>query len=98
MALTCLNGLCWCRFVVCDSYENPHKVYMWDLQANTAFVVGTFVEANWPSPETGRRGVHPHFTPDGVLHCTACSCAGLPVLFLAHALVFDNCQSSGGSS
>ena len=63
--------------MVCDSYDNPHKVYMWDLEANTAFVVATFAEANWPSPETGRRGLHPHFTPDGLLHCPALHC---PVL------------------
>lgn len=61
------------RYVVCDSFENPRKVYVWDLEANTAFVVGTFAEANWPSPETGRRGLHTHFTPDGQLHYYFCS-------------------------
>ena len=71
--LTCAG----CRYVVCDSFENPRKVYVWDLEADTAFVVGTFGEANWPSPETGRRGLHTHFTPDGQQHCMPC-CAADP--------------------
>ena len=58
-----------CRYVVCDSIENPRKLYVWDLEGNTAFTVGTFVEANWPSPETGRSGLQAHFTPDGEHPC-----------------------------
>lgn len=50
---------------MCDSIENPRKLYVWDLEGNTVFTVGTFVEANWPSPETGRSGLQAHFTPDG---------------------------------
>lgn len=73
-----------CRYVVCDSFENPCKVYVWDLEANTAFTVGTFGEANWPSPETGRRGLHTHFTPDGELHCLHARCAVQPTAERPH--------------
>ena len=58
------------RYVVCDSYESPRKVALWDLQAGTAFTVGTFKEANWPDPETGRTGLYAHFTPDGTLQAS----------------------------
>lgn len=57
--------LCWHRYVVCDSFEAPRKLHVWDLEANTAFTVGTLFEANWPSPQAGRAGLHAHFTPDG---------------------------------
>ncbi|KAL0018949.1 hypothetical protein WJX77_003320 [Trebouxia sp. C0004] len=53
------------RYVVCDSIESPRKLYVWDLEGGTAFTVGTLVEANWPSPETGRSSLQAHFTPDG---------------------------------
>lgn len=50
---------------MCDSFESPRKLYVWDLEGSTAFTVGTLVEANWPAPETGRTGLQAHFTPDG---------------------------------
>lgn len=52
---------------MCDSIESPRKLYVWDLEGGTAFTVGTLVEANWPSPETGRSGLQAHFTPDGLI-------------------------------
>lgn len=51
--------------MVCDSFESPRKVFVWDLEANTASTVATLKEANWPAPETGRTSLHTHFTPDG---------------------------------
>ena len=86
--LECSGG---CRYVVCDSFENPRKVYVWDLEANTAFIVGSIGEANWLSPETGRRGLHVHFTPDGTLHCLLAHCmpclSSLPSILLKSLLI-----------
>ena len=55
------------RYLVCESSGEARKVYVWDLEGNTASVVASFPEANWPSPETGRKELHTHFTPDGAL-------------------------------
>ncbi len=60
--------------MVCDSIESPRKLYVWGLEGGTAFTVGTLVEANWPSPETGRSGLQAHFTPDGLI---LSSCFGI---------------------
>ena len=52
--------------MVCESFEQPRKVYVWDLAANSATTIGNIAEANWPTPDTGRGELQPHFTPDGM--------------------------------
>ncbi len=73
--------------MVCDSIESPRKLYVWDLEGGTAFTVGTLVEANWPSPETGRSGLQAHFTPDGLI-LSSCSGISLSSPLLAKVLLF----------
>lgn len=83
---------------MCDSIESPRKLYVWDLEGGTAFTVGTLVEANWPSPETGRSGLQAHFTPDGLLlsSCFGISLSSqlLPISTVSQDCLYMNCSQS----
>ena len=55
------------RWVLGDTFHEPHKLYVWDLYRSDAFTVNIFGSANWPGPPHARASLNPQWSPDGAL-------------------------------
>jgi len=53
------------RFVLGDTYHEPHKLYVWDLYRSEVATVALLAPANWPGPAYARATLNPHWSPNG---------------------------------
>lgn len=53
------------RWVLGDTFRQPHKLYVWDLYRSDVFTVNIFGTADWPGPEYARTSLNPQWSPDG---------------------------------